>query len=242
MQQPAFPDLLSAWEAGVAAEAPVGRAIALLALARPQDRAAGLGEVAIGSRDRALFDLREALFGPHVNGVVRCVACGEQLEFACTVSDLMAPAPADRPVGLERDGYSLTLRAPNSADLQAALAAPQDAAEAVLLARCVLEARRDGKPMESSALPPHVAEAAARRLAEADPQAEVGLDLDCPSCGRKSAERFDIASFLWVELDALVGQLIGEVHELAWAYGWSERDILALPPGRRRRYLALLRA
>lgn len=34
--------------------------------------------------------------------------------------------------------------------------------------------------------------------------------------------------------------LLTEVHALALHYHWSERDILALPRARRRRYLALL--
>ena len=37
-----------------------------------------------------------------------------------------------------------------------------------------------------------------------------------------------------------VDRLYTEVHHLALHYHWSERDILALPRGRRQRYLGLL--
>jgi hypothetical protein len=37
-----------------------------------------------------------------------------------------------------------------------------------------------------------------------------------------------------------IDRLFEEVHVLALQYHWPERDILALPRGKRRRYLALL--
>ncbi len=46
--------------------------------------------------------------------------------------------------------------------------------------------------------------------------------------------------FLLQELDARAVQLLEEVHALALHYHWSEREILALAPTRRERYLALL--
>jgi hypothetical protein len=35
--------------------------------------------------------------------------------------------------------------------------------------------------------------------------------------------------------------VLGDVHELARAYGWSEPEVLALSPWRRAAYLALVR-
>ena len=37
-------------------------------------------------------------------------------------------------------------------------------------------------------------------------------------------------------------RLLPEVHALASSYGWSEKEILALSPARRRSYIALLGA
>ncbi len=52
----------------------------------------------------------------------------------------------------------------------------------------------------------------------------------------------DIASFLWKALHAWAKLMLGDVHELARAYGWTEADILALPsPTRRQIYLELAR-
>ena len=36
------------------------------------------------------------------------------------------------------------------------------------------------------------------------------------------------------------GRMLLDIHALARAYGWSESDILALPPRRRQAYLELV--
>ena len=77
-------------------------------------------------------------------------------------------------------------------------------------------------------------------MAAADPQADVELALSCPACGHAWPAAFDIASFLWTEVDAWARVLLHEIHALASAYGWREADILALSPRRRRAYLELI--
>jgi hypothetical protein len=73
-----------------------------------------------------------------------------------------------------------------------------------------------------------------------DPQAEVELVCVCPACALQWSAPFDIVDYLWRELEAWVKQLLREVHILASRYGWSERDLLALSPWRRRYYLGLI--
>ena len=109
-----------------------------------------------------------------------------------------------------------------------------------LLERCVIEASHNGDPMPAAALPNDVVTAIARRLSELDPQAEVLLDMACPDCGARWQALFDIASFLWTELDAWARRTLIEVHRLAWTYGWREADILALSQQRRHRYLQMI--
>jgi hypothetical protein len=76
-------------------------------------------------------------------------------------------------------------------------------------------------------------------LAAADPQADLELGVECPSCGERSSTRFDIGSFLWAELEHFAVRTLREIHVLASAYGWSESQILELG-ARRRLYLELL--
>jgi hypothetical protein len=66
--------------------------------------------------------------------------------------------------------------------------------------------------------------------------------LTCPQCAHQWQAPLDIVSFLWSEVHAWAIRLLREIHELASAYGWSEAEILALSPWRRRAYLELVNA
>src|SRR5215472_14604566 len=221
MRPPSQADLLAAWENGAGSPGPVGRALALLTLALPDSEPGALGAVSIGARDRALLHLRETVFGPRMTGLVQCVECGETLELDCAVADLCTPEPRAAPLVVATEGYALTLRQPNSLDLLVAMRAPVQDAENVLLSRCITEVTSDGTSVAATSLPAPVVAAAARRLAEADPQTDMRLSVTCPGCGAASAAPFDIAVFLWAELEALAHRLLGDVHTLASAYGWS---------------------
>ena len=48
--------------------------------------------------------------------------------------------------------------------------------------------------------------------------------------------------FVWREIAQRVRLIAHEVHELAAAYGWTEREILQLSSARRRLYLEHVRA
>ena len=100
----------------------------------------------------------------------------------------------------------------------------------------MLESTRDGDDVPVASLPETVTEALASTMAEADPQGDVELALECPACGHAWRAGFDVASFLWAELDAWSRRTLDDVHVLASAYGWSENEILALGP-RRQHYL-----
>ena len=51
---------------------------------------------------------------------------------------------------------------------------------------------------------------------------------------------FDPQAFLFVELRLSRDLLYREVHYLAYHYHWSEREIMAMPRDKRRRYIAVL--
>jgi hypothetical protein len=85
-------------------------------------------------------------------------------------------------------------------------------------------------------------EEAGERMAAADPLAEIVLNFQCPACEATCHESLDLPTFLWAELEALARRLVMDVHALASAYGWSEREILALSDTRRRLYLEMVSA
>ena len=234
-------DVLKVWERGLHA-GPVQRAMQLLSMRFPGQSIDDLGRLSIGQRDAALLDLRLATFGRHLNGKIACPNCGEVLELELDVNQLRTPAavaPADTIV-VEVADHKLQMRLPNSFDLaEAAEQTSVDGGRQKLLERCIVSASRAGGEPATD-FPEEVVAAAMARMAEADPQADLKLNVTCCACNKKWEAVFDIVSFLWTEVEAWAGKLIHEVHTLASAYGWSEREILSLSPVRRQMYLEMV--
>jgi hypothetical protein len=118
----------------------------------------------------------------------------------------------------------------------AAIAGDVPAARRLLLQRCILPTQ-DGAPSVDDEWSESTLEAVAERFARTETQADITLDVTCEACAYHWQLAFDIASFLWSEVSALVRRYLRDVHTLAWAYGWSEADILAMSPVRRQFYI-----
>lgn len=236
MRAPSAAEALSAWERG-SERGQVERSLELFALARPGVPLEELADVSVGARDGALIDLREAMFGPEVTGRLTCAHCGEMQEINLDLGALRMADNENDGIDLAIDGYALRLRLLNSRDMLAAAGAEDG--RSLLIESCVVSATRDGAAAQPHTLPGSVVDGIARALAEADPQADLQLTVTCESCGHATRMAFDISSFLWEEVDAWTGRLLREIHLLASLYGWSERDILALSPARRQRYMEL---
>lgn len=221
--------------------APVERAVELAAAAEPRAPHDDVAALPLGRRDARLLALRDATSSPLLDAVARCPACGERVEFALPAAQLLEAQPAV-PMALERDGYVVRWRPPDSRDAAAAAAASDAAAaHALLLERCVLAAGgRDGE-VAACELPAAIRAALEESIAAADPLAEVLVDLTCPACGGAFVANLDIAGFVWAELDRGARELLGEVDALARAYGWTEPEVLALSDRRRAAYLRLVR-
>jgi hypothetical protein len=219
---------LDLWQA-VEGRDPIERSLALAAVSgRDPDELAALP---IGRRDALLLELHA---GEALEATAACPACGEQAEFAVDTRELLArgreasePAPVESPI--EPIGW----RSPDSRDVAAAAAAGDaEAAERVLLERCA----------GSADLPAEARAAVVRAMAEADPLAEVLVDVSCPACGEGFVADVDVAGFVWAELRARARRLLREVAVLARAYGWTESEALALGDRRRAAYLEFVEA
>ncbi len=235
-------ELLRVWESGLT-QGPVERALTLLGAAYPDTPRESLASLTIGRRDASLLTLREWTFGSRVDSVVACPECGQRLELSFDVSDVRVTACEETvEVTMMLADYDLRLRPPNSLDIAAIAAEPAlEVKRRMLFERCVVAVSRDGRTTTAASLPEEAMEAAASHLAEADPQADVQLNVACP-CGRRWHSAFDIVSFFWAEIEAWACRILREVHVLASAYGWCEADILALSPARRQFYLAMVGA
>jgi hypothetical protein len=106
--------------------------------------------------------------------------------------------------------------------------------------RCVFSAAHEGQPVENDRLPQSILERLELEMSRLDAQANIQVELECPSCRRGWTAAFDILAFFWSELDAWAQRLLVEVHQLASVYGWREADILAMSATRRSSYLNIV--
>ncbi|HKM74522.1 MAG TPA: hypothetical protein VJX94_31430 [Stellaceae bacterium] len=230
--------LLAAWEHGTA-EPPSTRALTLLRAGCPALGEEDAAALPLTLRDHALVALHARNFGPIFSAVATCESCGERLEFMLPAQQVaLNLQAADADCIVAQDGFTLRLRLANTRDMTDAAASPDpETARFLLLARCA-EVIDGGRIVP---LPESLRDAAFDRLDEMHEAAEVSLALGCPACGASQAVQLDIASFLWAEIRHGAQRLLDEVHELAWAYGWSESAILAMSVGRRQAYLDRVR-
>lgn len=236
--------LLDVWQA-LRAATPARRAIELAAVGRSDADAVAIAGWTVGERDGALMELRSALFGPAADAVGECGECGAPIEFEIDVDELRSfgGEPAGETVVEIDDGWVVASRPPTATDLVAIeLAEGTDAAIESLWERCVLTASHSGEMVAAHALPETVRTTVAERWAASDPLADVRLALVCPACGVPSQQAFDIASYVWEEVDGWARGLLADIHVIARAYGWSEDAIIELSPTRRRWYLEMIAA
>jgi len=231
--------LLDAWEATTALPRP-WREVALLSRVSGEtmDALAGLP---IGERDRRLLALRTAALGDRLDCETLCPVCDERLEMALEASALAcAPIAVGETAALEHDDWRVRFRLPTSADLAACTGEP--AAARAVLACCVVEATQRDAQRAPGELPAGLRDALAARMGELDAQADVRIALECPACAHGWQAELDIAGFVLAEVETHATRVLGEIHGLASAYGWTEADVLSLSPARRRRYLELVLA
>jgi hypothetical protein len=224
-------EMLAAWEA--ASEAPpAARTAVIVHRAELADDLDAALDLPLGEVAAMAARVHGDSFGPMVDGVLNCEGCGEELDVTVPLGELTQNGSAGT-----KEVAGLTVRAPTTRDLVAAGTA-EDPSRA-LIARCVHV--RDGATVDPDALD-------AGALAEVDAAAEelagaAGLVLRsrCPACGDETTAPLDIGALLWEQVARSAHALLAEVAELGAAFGWSEEEILALTPLRRRAYLELAR-
>lgn len=260
-------ELLGVWERGLT-QSPVHRALGLLSAANPEQTPKQLAALSIGRRDGLLLTLREWTFGSQIQSVATCPHCSDRMELSFEISDIRVPEIAEtipevsllsrwlkqdrqlepRSSVVKFADYEVQFQLPNSLDLAACLdrvpaltgTGKPTTPQQILLERCLLTARQRGKQRSIDQLPPEVIDAVITQMAEEDPQANVQLNLTCPSCSHQWRSHFDIISFFWTEINGWAIRTLREIHTIAAAYGWSEAEILAMNPYRRYLYLEMV--
>jgi len=186
----------------------------------------------LGARNRRLARMHAELVGRSIEAQVQCAKCGTDNEFVVprdAIAAIVPPSP-DAVINVDTAGHRRHFRLPVMADLEAidpaAPVGPQ------LARRCSLDDEGAAAPAYPEGL-----EAAFEAL---DPAADVTVSIDCAGCGIRIEASVDMAAFVARDLDRLAQGLYREIDAIAGAYGWREDEILALPPSRRRRYMAII--
>lgn len=223
---------------------PLDQAMALLETACPDIPRQALAELSIGRRDGLLLRLREATLGPRLAGHGHCPACAQEVEFQLVIADLCALQPHQSQTSrwtLSITHGRLRGRLPDSLDL-AAVAGVNDpgVARRMLALRCLKPTRQEDNAVVTDDLSEEILSALGAHIADADPLADIQLRFRCPACDHQWEQTLDITIFFWREISERARRLLHQIHLLAWAYGWREKEILALPERRRKHYLDMV--
>lgn len=223
-------DVLDLWER-CAGEHPLDRALTLLGLTGGGASRGDLAALPIAERDRRLFAVATALFGPQIMLISACPNCRAETELTFTNALIEKMGQPDAPLAVEFRGRRIGYRMPDSRDLARALAAPDpEAARQVLLAALLEDATPDTELLE--VLDTALTERAGLEV--------LTLSHVCTGCGTAHDSVFDILDYLWRRISAQARRTLWDVHVLARAYGWSSAEIGSLSPARRAAHIDMV--
>ena len=232
--------VIAVWERGRRASAPT-QARLLTTLACPDLDSAAIDALPIGRRDAALLNLREMTYGDTAMCFLACPACDEGLEHTVRLADIrvVAPEEGEGPWTWRGGPWEVCFRLPTVADFEWVAKADAHDVRRQLVQRLVVRASRANDHIESGGVPDDVVAELEREIERLDPQADIRFGQACPTCQHRFEAPFDIAAFLWHEIDVDARRLLQAIDVIARSYGWSETEILRLGRSRRRTYLEL---
>lgn len=166
----------------------------------------------------------------------QCLGCGEAFEIELSlsaISDLGFEAERTPLIEIElEDAQDIVLRRPTGADQRRWQAEPP-ATDATMFAELLVS----GPPLE---LLSDRLKRIAAAMQTADLLSAFQVSYVCPHCDHADDLALDLEGALLARLQCQTQQLTQDVHRLASRYGWTEAQILELPPHRRAAYLRLL--
>lgn len=222
--------LLDAWDHACAVPAVARGAVLAYRLGLQADAAGAT----LATTAASMIELHRRFFGPRVEMIMNCPVCDEVLELDLELATCARFPAADRREVRTAAGRVL-VRAPIIADLLAVEDRP-DPADA-LLERLVIDGAAAGPGLSGGDR--DLIDEVAQDLAGA---AGTVLSVRCPGCETVGRAGFDPTDHVWERVDRWAMDQLASVAVLARAYGWSEREVLALSPARRARYLELAQA
>ena len=202
--------------------------------------ARAVAEWTLAERLQALLAVRIATISTHTMVSVICPMCDTGMELEIDLSAFLTSTPPPLATVRTSDGREVVVRLPRGVDqarwIDGAVDHPADIAASLVTGI-------DGvSPSPDFRVPTHWIDDIDDALRERDPLTALAASASCPECGTMTAHDIDLEALLLSELAAEQRRHLDDVYRLASAFHWTERDILALPSWRRRRYLAQLDA
>ncbi len=235
-------DILNIWEQGLSRR-PIDRALTIILYSYPNITFEEITKFSIIKRDICLLDIYEKNFGSLLRCFSTCPSCKENLEFEIASGDILTKQKEIKEkylINFTANDLNIGLRIPNSLDL-ASVALYENTAMSgnELIKRCITEMRNENKAFPRSEITQEIIDAVSEYMDGYEQNGEIDFDLKCNACGHEWRMPFDILVFLWKEISLHARRLLYEIHMLASAYGWHEKDILEMSAVRRRYYLEM---
>lgn len=170
-------------------------------------------------------------------------ACREEIEVDVPVReliDLQRHADEEGLVELKIEGQSVPLRKPTGRDqlewLKLSFSDDTDALRTIIQTLA-----KDGENFAHLLRVPIsdvLVGTLGKSMEESDPLVGYTLTAHCPYCEGEDAYQVELQELVLRRLREAQTNLIASIHKIALRYHWNEPEILAIPPWRRRRYIA----
>lgn len=164
--------------------------------------------------------------------------CAETFEIPLDLRMFQQRA-SDRTTEIVIDDHAVCLHLPTGED-QRRWYAQAETVDAVLMAKQLVLTVDGIKPAENWRMPAAWVEAIGEQLEDLDALTVLQLKTNCPACGQMLALELDLEQQLLSELALCQRRMLNDIHLLASAYHWSEKDIMDLSPSRRSYYITRL--
>jgi hypothetical protein len=187
----------------------------------------------VSRRLQGLLAVTIATRGEHWVLTAQCSRpdCGAPMDLPLSLDDFRREVDPTEITCTLPGGCSVDVAVPTGKDQLAWLAAG-DAGAGALVDRLVT------LPPDVADIAPDWLESIEAVLEQADPLTTLEIETACPECGAETSVPLDLEARCLALLAAQHPRLLDDIHALATAYHWSEREIMAIPPDRRRQYLA----
>lgn len=191
-----------------------------------------------GDRIALILQIRKLTYGNDFQFHLKCADCQKIMTVDLLITELLQPskeAPRSE-YSLNVQNIKLRIRPVTGTDLESLFRGDSLNKSEELTLSCVIAS----DPPIQKPVPEDILLSISYALEEIDPQANLVLDLICPSCSSSFSISFNIEDFIFHEINNYSKRSEHETHWLAFNYHWSEHSILSLPFKRRRRYVNLI--